>query len=230
MLRGRPPAAVVFDNDGLLLDTEEAWTRAETELFARRARTFTDAHKRDIIGSARDIAAAKLEVMLEAPGEGQALMDELHELVMVEALAPVALRPGARDLVQALAAAGVPLAIASNSPRAFLDRVLASADLDGLGVSWVTTIAGDEVDQPKPAPDIYLEACVRLDASPPECVALEDSATGVAAARAAGMVVIGVPYFSDGALPEADLVARSLADHAIYGELGLPAQIGVSGS
>ena len=163
--------------------------------------------------------------MLDAPGEGQALMDELHELVMVEALAPVALRPGALELVRALSAAGVALAIASNSPRVFLDRVLASADLEALGVTWVTTIAGDEVEQPKPAPDIYLEACVRLDASPPECVALEDSATGVAAARAAGMVVIGVPYFPDGALPEADLVAPSLADSGVYAALGLPVQV-----
>jgi HAD superfamily hydrolase (TIGR01509 family) len=164
--------------------------------------------------------------MLDAPGEGQALMDELHELVMEEALQPVALRPGALHLIRALTAARVPMAIASNSPRSFLDRVLASAGLAELGVSWVTTIAGDEVAQPKPAPDIYLEACLRLDASPPECVALEDSAPGVAAGRAAGMLVIGVPYFADGELPEANLVATSLGDPIVFDSLGLPIQIG----
>ena len=75
----------MFDNDGLLLDTEEAWTRAEETLFERRGRRFTIEHKRWIIGSSRATAAAKLEAMLELPGEGEPLMDELHELVMVEA-------------------------------------------------------------------------------------------------------------------------------------------------
>ena len=98
-----PFAAVIFDNDGLLLDTEEAWTRAERTLFERRGRTFTMAHKRALIGSARDVAAAKLEEMLDAPGDGQPLMDELHDLVMEEALAGVDPRPGALALLDALA-------------------------------------------------------------------------------------------------------------------------------
>ena len=101
-----PFQAVVFDNDGLLLDTEEAWTRAEETLFERRGRTFTMEHKRWIIGSSRSTASAKLETMLELPGEGDALMDELHELVMAEALAGVPPRPGAIELLDALGASG----------------------------------------------------------------------------------------------------------------------------
>ena len=89
------PAAVVFDNDGLLLDTEEAWTRAETTLFANHGSTFTCEHKRDLIGSSHSIAAGKLEVMLGQPGNGEALMNELHALVMVEATHDVEPRPGA---------------------------------------------------------------------------------------------------------------------------------------
>lgn len=215
------PAAAVFDNDGLLLDTEEAWTRAEVILFERRGRTFTMEHKRDIIGSARDVAAGKLELMLDAPGEGFALMDELHELVMVEALAPVSIRPGALELVRALGAAGVPLAIASNSPRVFLDRVLDSSGLADHGVEWVTTVAGDEVPEPKPAPDIYLEACARLGADPADSVALEDSPTGVKAGLAAGMFVIGIPYFADGELPGANLIAETLGEDEVFAALGL---------
>jgi len=219
------PAGVVFDNDGLLLDTEEAWTRAEVTLFRRYGREFTIEHKRDIIGSARDVAAGKLELMLERPGEGFALMDELHELVMDEALAePVAVRPGALDLIRALSSAGVGMAVASNSPRAFLDRVLGGSGLAEQGVSWVATIAGDEVEHPKPAPDIYLEACASLGAAPQDCVALEDSPTGVAAAVAAEMRVIGVPYFPDQELPGAHVVASSLADPSVYAAVGL--QIG----
>lgn len=211
----RPPAnpvAVIFDNDGLLLDTEEAWTRAEETLFARRGRTFTMADKRVLIGSSREDAAARLELMLDAPGTGLAIMDELHDLVMDEALAPVHPRPGALVLVTALRAAGVPMAVASNSPRVFLDRVLEGAGLAGSDSPFLATVAGDEVARPKPAPDIYLAACAALGADPAQCVAFEDSPPGVAAARAAGIHVTGVPYFADGELPGADAIA-SVLDH-----------------
>jgi len=212
-------AAVVFDNDGLLLDTEEAWTRAEETLFARRGRVFTIEHKRSLIGSAHAAAAVKLEAMLELPGQGELLMGELHELVMAEALAGVAPRPGALALLERLVDAGVPVAVASNSRRDFVERTLASAGLlDGL---FQAVVSVEDVAHPKPAPDIYIEACRRLGAEPGACAALEDSPTGAAAAAAAGMYVIGVPYFSGGALPGSDLLAESLADPAVALALGL---------
>jgi HAD superfamily hydrolase (TIGR01509 family) len=209
---------VVFDNDGLLLDTEEAWTRAETELFARRGAEFNSAHKRDLIGSSHTIAAGKLEVMLGLPGEGEALMGELHELVMEEARKAVAPRPGAVELVDALNDAGIPIAVASNSPRAFVDRVLRSSGMAG---RFAVTVAGDEVPNPKPAPDIYLEACRRLGADPARSVGLEDSPTGATAAKAAGLTVIGVPYLPDIEVPQADVVAGSLADDLVLATVGL---------
>ena len=212
-------AAVVFDNDGLLLDTEEAWTRAEQTLFARRGRVFTVEHKRSLIGSARVAAAIKLEAMLELDGEGEALMDELHELVMEEALAGVAPRPGALALLARLAGAGVPVAVASNSPREFVQRTLDGAGL--LDGRFATVVSVEDVAHPKPAPDIYLEACRRLGAEPGACAALEDSATGVAAAAAAGMYVVGVPYFAGGELPGSDLLVDSLADPVLATALGL---------
>jgi HAD superfamily hydrolase (TIGR01509 family) len=212
------PAAVVFDNDGLLLDTEEAWTRAETTLFANHGSTFTDAHKRDLIGSSHLIAAGKLEVMLDQPGQGVALMNELHALVMVEAEHDVEPRPGAVALVDALNAAGIPIAVASNSQRAFLDMVLHTA---GVHDKFAVTVAGDEVPRPKPWPDIYLEACRRLGADPTRSVGLEDSPTGAEAAKAAGLTVIGVPYLADIELAPADIVAPSLADAAVLEAVGL---------
>jgi HAD superfamily hydrolase (TIGR01509 family) len=214
------PEAVVFDNDGLLLDTEEAWTRAETALFARHGSTFTFDHKRDLIGSSHTVAAGKLEAMLGLPGEGPALIDELHALVMAEARHDVEPRPGAVALVEALLDAGIPIAVASNSPRDFLDRVLGTAGVAG---HFAVTVAGDEVTHPKPAPDIYLEACRRLGAAPAGSVGLEDSPTGAAAAKAAGLHVIGVPYLADMAVPDADLIAGSLADAAVYEACGLVA-------
>ncbi len=220
MTSGSPtsPQAVVFDCDGLLLDTETAWTRAETTLFERHGSTFTMDHKRDLIGSSHSVAAAKLEAMLELPGEGERLINELHDLVMEEATHDVEPRPGAVDLVDALIAASIPIAVASNSPRAFLDSVLRTA---GVADRFAITVAGDEVDHPKPAPDIYLEACRRLHADPARSVALEDSPTGAQAAHAAGLTVIGVPYLPDMEIPPADLTTASLADAVVLETVGL---------
>lgn len=212
------PQAVIFDNDGLLLDTEEAWTRAEVTLFERHGRAFTIEHKRSLLGSSRTIAGAKLEAMLELPGTGPALMDELAALVWEEVAHGAPPMPGAVALLEALRGRGVPVALASNSARSFVDRVLAIA---GLADAFDTTVAGDEVADPKPAPDIYLEAARRLNADPARCIALEDSPTGVAAATAAGMFVVGVPSVEGVALP-ADLVVGSLADPAVARALGLP--------
>jgi HAD superfamily hydrolase (TIGR01509 family) len=212
------PQAVVFDCDGLLLDTETAWTRAETELFERHGSTFTMDHKRDMIGSSHTVAAAKLEAWLDQPGQGAALIGELHDLVMEEARHDVEPRPGAVALVDALLEAQIPIAVASNSPRAFLDQVLATA---GVADRFAHTVAGDEVAHPKPAPDIYVEACRRLHADPERSVGLEDSPTGAQAAHAAGLFVIGVPYLPDMEVPPADLTTASLADAVVLEALGL---------
>ena len=214
------PAAAVFDNDGLLLDTEVTWTRAEVRLFEAHGSTFTMDHKRYLMGSSHEAAAVKLEELLDAPGQGAALRDELVVLVHEEAHAEPALpRPGAEVLLDALSAAGVPLGLASNSLRPFVDLVLASSGLAG---RFDVVVTGDEVEHAKPAPDIYLAACAALGADPAASVALEDSATGVAAARAAGMRVIGVPYFDDIVLA-ADVVAPSLDHPSVLAALGLRA-------
>jgi HAD superfamily hydrolase (TIGR01509 family) len=212
------PQAVVFDCDGLLLDTEHAWTRAESILFERHGATFTPDHKRDLIGSSHTVAAGRLEIMLNRPGGGPALMAELHELVMAEALRKVLPRPGALELADALRAAGIPIAVASNSPRDFLDRVLHSAGADD---RFAVTVAGDEVARPKPAPDIYLEACRRLGADPTRAIGLEDSPTGAQAASAAGLTVIGVPFLADMEIPAADIVAGSLREAHVLEACGL---------
>jgi HAD superfamily hydrolase (TIGR01509 family) len=211
-------AAVVFDNDGLLLDTEQAWTRAEVTLFERHGSVFTAEHKREMIGSSHAVAAGKLERQLEQPGNGLALMAELDELVMDEVLHDVDPRPGAVDLVAALKVAGMPIALATNSPRAFCERALHTAGMDG---QFATVVAGDEVEHGKPAPDIYLDACRRLGVDPAKSVALEDSPTGTQAANAAGMTVIGVPYLADIELPKAHIIAASLADPEVWRACGL---------
>lgn len=211
--------AIVFDNDGLLLDTEEAWTRAETTLFARHGETFTAEHKRSLIGTSRVEASAKLEVMLGLPGRGEQLMDELHELVMVEVDAGVPPRPGALELLAAIRTAAVPVGLASNSSRVFVEQVLSVAGL--LDGHFDVIVSADDVAAPKPAPDLYLAACAALGAAPERAAALEDSPPGVASARAAGLFVIAVPYFPDSPIEGASLQAGSLADPKVADVLGL---------
>lgn len=214
------PAAAVFDNDGLLLDTEAAWTRAEVALFARYDRAFTAEHKRYLIGSSWAVAEVKLCEMLERPAdEGYGLMAALHDLCMEELFAGVEPRPGAVELLAALRDAGVPVALASNSAREFVDRALAHSPIPK--TSFVATFSSDDVAAPKPAPDLYLAACAALGVDPADAVALEDSPSGVQAAFAAGMTVVGVPYLDGIALPEAHVVARSLADPEVHEVLGL---------
>jgi HAD superfamily hydrolase (TIGR01509 family) len=207
------PAAVLFDNDGLLLDTEVLWTRAEVILFERFGLTFTIEHKRELIGTSGPVAEATIERHLGAPGQGPALMAELHELVMEEALCGVEPMPGAVGLLDAL---DLPVGVASNSPRTFVERTLAAA---GLRERFGCVLSADDVAHPKPAPDLYVALARGLGAEPAECVALEDSQTGVAAARAAGVFVIGVPSLEGISLDEADLVVPSLADPRVLARL-----------
>jgi HAD superfamily hydrolase (TIGR01509 family) len=214
-----PFDAIVFDNDGLLLDTEEAWTRAELVLFARYGREFTMEHKRSLLGSSRAIAATKLERMLDRPGEGDRMMDELHDLVMEEALQGIEPRPGALALLSALAEHGLPVAVASNSSREFVERTLGGAGL--LDGRFEHVVTADDVEHPKPAPDLYLAACAALGADPARSAALEDSPPGVESARGAGLFVIGVPYFADQELPGASMTAPSLAHPDVAAALGL---------
>lgn len=211
-------SAVCFDNDGLLLETESAWTRAEVELFARRGRTFTDDDKRYMIGSAGAVGARKLAEMLGEPGDGWDLWEELHELVMAELPRGVPPMPGALELVSELRENGTPMALVSNSARDFVELALRTAAVQDL---FAVVLTRDDVEHGKPAPDLYLAACERLAVAPATAVGLEDTATGIAAVKAAGMTAIGVPSFPGVTLEQADLVATSLADAAVRRKLGL---------
>jgi beta-phosphoglucomutase-like phosphatase (HAD superfamily) len=124
-----PPAAALFDNDGLTLDTEPAWTRAEIALFARHGQVFTMDHKRELLGTSPETSAIKLERMLGRPGAE--LSAELYALVLEEVAEGLEPMPGAAALLGALRAAGVALGLVSNSRRRFVELGLAAAGLAG---------------------------------------------------------------------------------------------------
>jgi len=213
------PDAVVFDNDGLLLDTESVWTRAEEDLFERRGTAFTPADKRELVGTSAEIAGGILERRLGEPGRAAELIEELNALVVAELEHGVEAMVGARELLERLRERGTPLGLVSNSPLRFVER---SIEIVGLGHQFDVILSAHEVAAPKPAPDPYLEACRRLGVEPgPSVVALEDSPTGVAAARAAGLTVIGVPSIEGVALEEAHHIADSLLDEVVMHHLSI---------
>jgi beta-phosphoglucomutase-like phosphatase (HAD superfamily) len=148
-----PLAAAVFDVDGLLLETEHLWTLAETELFARYGKPFGLDEKRALLGNAGDALGRILERLLERPGRARELGEEVLALVLDEVRREgAAPRPGAAELVAELRGR-VRLAVASNSPRVLVDLALASSRLADV---WGASVCGDEVEDLKPAPDIYL--------------------------------------------------------------------------
>lgn len=205
-LFGWRPAAVVFDCDGLLMDTEPCWTVAETELFARRGLSFGLDEKALVIGKSLAESCALVADLFGEPGGAEAIADELLALVTEVVAARAEAMPGAKDLVEQVALAGLPVAVASNSPRSLLDVALARG-----GFTFDVSVTADEVARPKPAPDIYRHACALLGVAPQDTLAFEDSMTGLRSARAAGIRVVGVPTLRHEEFP-ADHVVVSLRD------------------
>lgn len=207
-----PPqvSAIVFDCDGLLLDTETCWSRAEATLFADYGFGFGPAEKDLLIGKTLEAACDNMAEYFGTPGRGRELQAELLPRVEAELTTQVHPMPGARQLLEHLGNR-VPIAVATNSPRAMLAAALASS---GLGQFFVVSIAADEVARPKPDPQLYLQAFERLNATPQTGVAFEDSSTGIAAARAAGVFLITVP-FQPGKRHDGDYVTTTLEDVAL---------------
>ena len=185
------PAAVLFDMDGLLVDTEPVWTIAEVELAHQLGGEFSPELKAAIVGTRLEVAVPTILRWYDGPTD-QGTVDRtcdwlLNRMVELFAERPV-VQPGVEDLLAALDEAGLPTALVSSSYRVLVDAILAH----GIG-PFDLTLAGDEVVHGKPHPEPYLLAASRLGVDPTRCVVLEDSPAGVASAEAAGCAVIGVP-------------------------------------
>lgn len=214
------PAAVVFDNDGTFLETESVWSRAEAVLFERRGLTFLPEHKLELIGTSFAHASVALERFFGEPGGGPGIMEELVELVHLELDGEVPVMPGAERLVGALRARGVAVGMATNAARGFAEKALLRA---GHAETFPVLLTAEDVVAPKPAPDIYVAAAAALGVDPADCVAVEDSPTGVRSAVAAGMTVLGVTSFPGIDLSDAHHRHPSLEDPALWALLGLDA-------
>ena len=181
--------AVVFDLDGLLLDSEQLWDEAREELARERGGRWHPEAQRDMMGMSSPEWSRYMHDRIglrESPEEINRLVVE-RMLALYDADLP--LLPGAVEAVERLGERW-PLALASSSNRPLIDRVL---ELSGLARWFRVTVSSEEVARGKPAPDVYLEAAQRLGVDPASAAAVEDSHNGIRAARAAGMAVIAIP-------------------------------------
>lgn len=186
---GHALQAVLLDMDGTLVDTEGFWWEIEEEVFRELGHPLEDAWRDVVVGGPMSRSAAFL---IEATGASIGL-DELSVLLNERFEARIAdqvpLMPGADRLLSELARHNVPTALVSASHRRVIDRVLLTLGRD----RFTMTVAGDEVPRTKPHPDPYLLAAGALGAHPSRCAVIEDTATGVAAAEAAGCRVVAIP-------------------------------------
>ena len=211
-LLGRPippdPPCVLFDMDGLLIDSEPLWLEAETAVMARLGASWTEADQVQLLGGSLDRTVRYLLAKATRPASpaqvGEWLMTGVAGRVREHG---VPLRPGARELLAEVAAAGLPHALVTSSERGFMDAVLAST-----GLRFDVLVCADDVGMTKPDPEPYLLAAKLLGTDPARCFALEDSPNGVASAEAAGCRVIAVPSLVPIGPAPGRTVVRSLTE------------------
>ena len=204
--------ALVFDLDGVLMDTENVWAEVKQEVVTASGGRWRDDAPGRMIGMSSPEWSEFLRVELGVPMEAEAINAEVVRRVEEHLRRELPLIDGAPEAVERMAAV-LPLGLASSANREIIDLFL---ELSGLGELITVSVSSEEVARGKPAPDVFLEAVRRLGADPSRSVAVEDSDSGIRAAHAAGMRVLALPnpdYPPDPeALAKADVVLDSLAD------------------
>jgi HAD superfamily hydrolase (TIGR01509 family) len=215
----RPPgpyAAIVFDCDGLLINTQDAWDWACAELAAGYGVVLTAEDRHALRGLELQPLGRTLAELLGHPAPADQLSQQVHAAVRAALSTGCPAMPGTHRLITALHGTR-PLAVASNAPCEIVTHYLNHA---GILDAFEVIIGSDQVDDPKPAPDVYLAACHHLDRPPGGCIAMEDSSTGALAALAAGLYLIAVPSTPGIAFP-AHHHATGLDDPLMWRLLGL---------
>jgi HAD superfamily hydrolase (TIGR01509 family) len=213
--------AVLFDMDGLLLDSEPLWTVAEVELATALGGRWDDVIKADVVGTRLDVSVPMIlryyavTPTARAVADAQAfLLERMAELYAAE----LPLHEGADRLLTELRTRGVPTALVSSSYRILVDAATRALD----GHRFDVAIAGDEVTRGKPDPEPYLTACAALGVEPTASVVLEDAMSGVLSAEAAGCAVVAVPFVAPIDPAPRRWVVDSLAGIDVDWLLGLP--------
>ncbi len=230
---GQTLQGVLFDLDGLLVDSEPLWFEVERAVMARLGGDWTEHDQRALVGGSLRksvdylISRARPRPGQRVPGHDEVAQWLLSGMAQTLASREVKPLPGAVELVTAVRAAGLPYALVTSSERVIVDAVLRT--LARHDVSFEVIVSGADVRHPKPDPEPYRLAAALLGADPACCVALEDSPNGVASARAAGCATVAVPGLASIPDSAGALVLRSLAEldvAALHALIGL-ARLGV---
>jgi HAD superfamily hydrolase (TIGR01509 family) len=202
--------AVVFDMDGVLIDSEQVWDEVRRELARERGRPWPDTATRDMMGMSSPEWSAYMHEAVGLPEAPEEINREVVARMLERYGEGPPWLPGAVEGVRRIADRW-PLGLASSSNRELIDAVL---DAGGLSSLFRATVSSEEVPRGKPAPDVYHEAARRLGVAPERAAAIEDSHNGIRSAKAAGMRVVAIPnpHFppDDDALAEADVVLPSI--------------------
>jgi HAD superfamily hydrolase (TIGR01509 family) len=207
------PDAVIFDLDGVLLDSEQRWNESKEALVRESNGRWRDEAPTVMMGMSSPEWAAYLRDELGVPMDVDAISGDVVRRMEEGYRRELPLLPGAADAVGALAARW-PLGLASSSNREIIDLFL---ELSDFGDAFQVAISSEEVARGKPAPDVYLKAAEGLAAEPARCVAIEDSSNGLRSAAAAGMAVIAVP--NPHYPPSDDALALAAATVAVVGDV-----------
>lgn len=188
-------AAVLWDLDGTIVDTEPLWMAAEHDLAAAHGKIWTEEDALQLVGNSLIASGEYIRTKLEIDMTAEQVVDYLVERLAASLRQHIDWRPGARELIAALDEAGVPQALVTMSYAPIAEPVVAA-------LPFAAVVTGDAVERPKPFPDPYLLAAERLGVDPTQCIAIEDSGTGSTSANAAGCKVVVVPHFVN--VPEAE--------------------------
>lgn len=181
--------AVVFDMDGVLIDSEEVWSRVRAEVVARHGGHWTEDDQRNVMGDNSRQWSAYIKRTWNLPLSEDEIFREVLAMMITSYEHELPVLPGAHEAV-ALLGKRYPLGVASSSPR---ELIAVALRLAGFADSFGVIVSSDDVAHGKPEPDVYLLAAERLGVLPADCLAIEDSTNGIRAAIAAGMKTIAVP-------------------------------------
>ena len=203
-------AAVVFDMDGVLIDSEQLWDEVREQLARERGGRWHERAQAEMMGMSSAEWSRYMHDVIGLAATPEEINAEVVRRLLARYRESLPLLPGAVEAVERLAQRW-PLGLASSSNREVIDAVLEAA---GIAKYFRATVSSEEVEHGKPAPDVYLEAARRLGVEPSRCAAVEDSRNGILSARAAGMRVIAIPNShyppSEDVLGYVDLVLHSL--------------------
>jgi HAD superfamily hydrolase (TIGR01509 family) len=191
MFKKRLPAAVLWDMDGTLVDSEHYWLASEKALASAHSAEWTEQDGHDLIGNSLYESGRILKAKFNSEMSTEAIVQHLTDSVVAKLAVEIPWRPGARELLKELKRKGVKTALVTMSLHRMAQQVVDKIPFKAFDV----VVGGDDVSRGKPFPDPYLKAAELLGVEPKDCVAFEDSNTGLRSAEAAGTKAIGIPNF-----------------------------------